>query len=80
MANEVLERIKNSKNFYRDNYHRVVRALFFSFLLILFLIIAIVFIKLTQSERGFYATSNNGGLTQIFPAIWGSRIKQPPQT
>lgn len=80
MANEVLERIKKRKNFYRDNYHRAVKALFFSFVLILFLITALVFVKLTESERGFYATSNNGELAQIYPAGWGTRIKQPPQT
>ncbi len=65
MISEILDSIKRRKNFYRDHYRKAVTTLFFTLIINIVLITALIYVKLTQPEPKFYATSNVGGITLL---------------
>lgn len=80
MSSDVIDVVRQRKNFYRDNYRRALQALFFCLIVIVGLIIAIFLVRFTQPKTTFYATSSDGGLAPIQSTKWGARIIQPSQT
>lgn len=67
MAKLSFDEVKAQKNFYRDNYRRVITVLLFSFILSLILVVVIIYIYLTQSEPFFYATDGVKAPIQVAP-------------
>lgn len=65
MISESLEQIKLRKNFYRDCFHRAIKILWFSCILIAALIALIIFFALTRPEASYYATSAAGKITKL---------------
>lgn len=54
-------------NFYRTQYHKMLRALIFNFALILCLIVAIIYFATFQPASHYYATTLNGQVIPIQP-------------
>src|SRR5574337_169130 len=67
MARLTFDEIKQSKNFYRDNYYRVLKALLISIGAILFLLVAIAYVTLTQPAQRYYATNSVGFIDLLTP-------------
>lgn len=65
MLNEILDAVKQRKDFYRNNYRGALTALMISLFVILGLIVAIMYVVLTYPPREFYATSNVGGVRPL---------------
>lgn len=65
MSNEILERIKAQKFFYRDNYRRACTGLWFALLIIILLSLTIFYLYLERPIPDYYATSSNGKLVQL---------------
>lgn len=65
MLADVLEERKLDKNFYRDCYFRALNFLFFSFSLIIFLLLMTIFLAITRPEPSYYATSSHGKITPL---------------
>jgi hypothetical protein len=77
MSHDIVEQVKTRKNYYRNNYRASLRILMYCLIIIFCLLVAIIFMVITKPEPGYYASSNEGKVTQINYAPWGSRIVQP---
>ena len=75
MASHVLDQIKSRKNYYRDNYRRLSKYLFFCFALIFILIMLIVYFVLSRGEPTYYASSSDGGLIELEAVNPGTGIE-----
>lgn len=67
MADEALDVVKERRNFYRDNYRRVVGALLLMTLINLFLGFIIYYLITTRPEPKYFATSADGRIIPIYP-------------
>ncbi len=67
MSNDLIELVKQRKNFYRDHYHGMstflIVVLFFIFLFNLF----ILYLYIIRPVPDFYASSMDGKLVQLMP-------------
>lgn len=66
-VNEVLEKVKARKNFYRDYYRRACTALWFSLFVIAALSLIVMYLVISQPTPDFYATSSDGKLVMLTP-------------
>ena len=78
MSEVTIAEIKSQKNFYRDNFHRMVNTLFISTVIIAILIGVILFGFLTRTAHSYYATATNGNLVQINSVSRGIGLVIPP--
>lgn len=67
MAESALEVVQMRKNFYRDSYRRVVTVLLFMVLANLILAAIIYYLATNQPEPKYFATSEDGRITPIYP-------------
>lgn len=65
MISDQLEATKRHKNYYRNNLRKMVNALMFLTLIVLFLTILILYRFFTLPAPYYYATASNGQLTQL---------------
>ncbi len=79
MFAEELERVKQRKNFYRDNYRRFLYVLMICLIIIAALLAGILSLWTIYKVPSYYATSTDGKLWQIEPAKWGARLPEPAQ-
>lgn len=77
MSHDIVDQVKTRKNYYRNNYRASLRLLMYCLFLIIFLLLGIIFMVVTRPEPDYYASSNDGKVTKINYAPWGSRIVQP---
>jgi hypothetical protein len=54
-------------DFYRDNYRKMVRWIFTSVLIMLFLILAIIYFELFVPSTKYYASTVTGQLIELTP-------------
>lgn len=71
-----IEKTRASKNYYRDNFHRIVRYLLVFFLIIFILTVLIIYFAFTGKEQPYYASSNIGGIFVLNPVKPGVGIEQ----
>lgn len=71
MTRETLDAIKLRKNFYRNNYYRVLQALYVCLFLVVILVMALFYEVITWPETKFYAT-NSVGFVDPLPALSGA--------
>lgn len=74
MIAEQLNLLKQQKNYYRNNFRRIVRFLLISLFVIVGLIGVLVFKFFTMSSPYYYATSSDGQLTQLMPVPPGTGL------
>lgn len=74
MIAEQLQEIKSQKNYYRDNFRRLVNFLFFCCFLILIIITAIFYEFFTEPEPYYYATCSDGQLVQLLNVPRGTGL------
>lgn len=67
MTRLTLEEIKQSKNFYRDHFRRLVRVLLGSIFVILFLLMVLAYVVLNRSEPHYNATNSVGFIDRLTP-------------
>ena len=60
-----INEIKRSKHFYRDGFRRTVLALAVSYAIMVVLIVAILYTKLTLKAPDYYATNSAGFITPL---------------
>lgn len=60
-----LDDVKHHKLFYRTMYRRMVRALFFSLLLMAVLSLLIFYLKVREPKPAYYATNSAGFITPL---------------
>ncbi len=65
MENEVLDRVKGRKNFYRDYYRRAYNLLWFALSIIVVLSFLNIYLYITRPMPDFYATSSDGKLVKL---------------
>lgn len=65
MTNTVIELVKAQKFFYRDNYRKALKVLFFCQFLILVLVIVNFYFATHRTIPGFYASSSDGFITPL---------------
>ena len=76
MTEQVLDMIKSRKNYYRDNFRRMVTLLFYCMFIILILFAAITYVYFTRGQHTFYATSADGKLTKLEPVARGTGLEE----
>jgi len=54
-------------DFYRENYNKIVRWLFVSVLIMLFLILAIIYFELFVPSTRYFASTTTGQLIELTP-------------
>lgn len=69
MARLTLDEVKQSKNFYRDNYHRVLKVLGISILIILFLLVMVAYVMFNRPPQRYYATNSVGFIDLLAPRM-----------
>ena len=62
-----IDEVKQQKNFYRNNFHRVVNSLFWVMGFMLVLLLGVIFKVLVVPETSFYATNSVGFITPLNP-------------
>lgn len=67
MISDQLTLVKQRKNFYRDNYHRMCSALLGALILMFVLCFFVIYLFIQQPLPDFYATSMNGNLSHLTP-------------
>lgn len=67
MRDKSVETAKLRPNFHRDNYRRVVAVLIFFLVVNVVLVCGLVYMVLTPEDQAFYATMNDGKVSQLFP-------------
>lgn len=75
--NEVLQRVKENKYFYRDYYRRVCNILWLVLILIVFLSLVDIYLYIQRPEPNFYATSKDGKLVRLAPLVQPNYSKTP---
>ncbi len=68
---------KSHKYFYRNSYRAALSALLFSQAIIIVLAVAVLYVKLSQPEPDFYATSSDGKLVFLKPLAESNKSDQP---
>lgn len=77
MSEIVRENIKARKNFYRNNFLRLVNTLFILSFIIVILVGLILFKYFTEGRATYYATANNGNLVRLNPVRRGTGLVIP---
>ncbi len=67
MARLTLDEVKQSKNFYRNNFHRVMKALLISICVILFLLMVLAYVVLNRPTPNYYSTNSVGFIDLLTP-------------
>lgn len=67
MADEALETVTARRNFYRDNYRRVVAILLFMVLITLILLFLVYYLATNRPEPKYFATSADGRIIPLYP-------------
>lgn len=75
--NEVLQKVKAHKYFYRDYYRRVCNVLWLVLMVILVLSLIDVYLFIQREEPNYYATSNDGKLVRLAPLEHPNYSKTP---
>jgi multidrug efflux pump subunit AcrB len=76
MAEHVLDQIKGQKNYYRDNFRRLLKYLFRCVIAILVLSVLIIYFALNRKEHSYFASSSDGGLIRLGPVPPGTGIEK----
>lgn len=71
----ILEHVKQRKNYYRDNFRRLLRFLIISFVIIIFLLIANLYILFNLPAPTYYASSSSGQMMELFNVPRGTGIE-----
>jgi len=77
MSSNVIDDIKNSKNFYRNCLHRATTALLIALVIIFVLLGLILYKYFTRPVSYYYATSSDGALTQLLAQPRGTGLVDP---
>ena len=64
---ELLDKVKERKNFYRDYYRLACNALWIALVLIVLLSLATLHLNYVRPDPNYYATSNSGKLVKLTP-------------
>lgn len=62
-----INEVKQQKNFYRNNFRRVVNSLFWTMLFMLVLVVSVIFKVLVVPDASFYATNSASFITLLTP-------------
>lgn len=52
-------------DFYRNSYHKILRWLFTSVLIMLFLVLAIIYFEIFASSAKYYASTTTGQIIEL---------------
>ncbi|MEM1243237.1 MAG: hypothetical protein AAGG80_00280 [Pseudomonadota bacterium] len=77
MQGRTIDEVKSHKHFYRDNFRRGVKLLFWLLILMLVLIVVTFYLFTTWPEADYYATSTDGKLVRILPVARGTGLVDP---
>jgi hypothetical protein len=77
MSEIIRAEIKARKNFYRNNFYRLVNTLFILGIFIAILVGLILFKYFTEGRATYYATANNGNLVKLTPVPRGTGLVIP---
>jgi intracellular multiplication protein IcmL len=69
MVDTALEQAKERKNFYRDSFRKVVTILLIMILINILLSLAIYYYVTHRPEPNYFATSETGEITSVYPVV-----------
>lgn len=75
--NEILDRVKQRKFFYRDYYRSAVNGLWIALAVIIVLSLIVIYLYIQREEPSYYATSSDGKLARLTPLDAPNYSKTP---
>jgi intracellular multiplication protein IcmL len=67
MVDTALEQARERKNFYRNSYRKIVTVLLIMIFINIFLSLAIYYFVSHRPEPNYFATSESGEITAVYP-------------